>query len=107
MYDHFRPPDHFTFWQGILYRLAGLAFVAVGLILLAVYVMPWLDVRYFSPFADWFAPRFAALFGGHDIIGGIVFFLIIGAPWAAMHIWLSYDARKKRNREKASADASQ
>jgi hypothetical protein len=105
MYDHFRPPDHFTFWQGILYRLAGLAFVAVGLILLAVYVMPWLDIRYFSPFADWFAPRFAALFGGHDIIGGIVFFLIIGAPWAASHLYARRLA--KRNREKASGNPSQ
>lgn len=107
MHDHFKPPEHFTYWQGILYRLAGLVFVAIGLILLAVYVLPWLDARYFSPAIDWFLPRYTAFFGGREVLATIVFFGVIFAPWAAMHVWLSYDARKKRNRQKASADASQ
>jgi hypothetical protein len=105
MHDHFKPPEHFTYWQGTLYRLGGLAFVAVGLILLAVYVMPWLGAHYFDPLTDWTAPRFAAIFQGHDILGTIVLFAIIGTPWAASHLYARRLA--KRNREKASADTSQ
>jgi len=105
MHDHFKPPEHFTFWQGILYRLAGLAFVAVGLILLAVYVLPWLDVRYFSPWADWSTPRFFALFGEHENIAAVVGLILLALPWAASHLYARHLGKK--NREKASADASQ
>jgi hypothetical protein len=105
MYDHFRPPDHFTFWQALAYRLSGAAIVIAGLVLIAVYVLPWLDARYFSPAIDWFLPRYTAFFGGREVLATIVFFLIIGAPWAASHLYARRLA--KRNREKASADASQ
>jgi multisubunit Na+/H+ antiporter MnhB subunit len=107
MYDHFKPPEHFTFWRALAYRLSGAAIVIGGLVLIAVYAMPWLDARYFAPFSEWFTPRFFSLFGGYDTVAVIVFFAVIFAPWAGMHVWLSYDARKKRNREKASADTPQ
>jgi hypothetical protein len=105
MYDHFKPPEHFTFWQALAYRLSGAAIVIGGLVLIAVYAMPWLDARYISPAVDWAVPRYTAFFGNHDILAGTVFFAILFAPWAASHLYARRLA--KRNREKASADTSQ
>jgi hypothetical protein len=105
MYDHFRPPEHFTFWQALAYRLSGSAIVIAGLVLIAVYVMPWLDARYFSPAIDWFNVRFFAFFGDHGVMASITFFAIIAAPWAASHLYARHLGRK--NRERASGDAPQ
>ncbi len=107
MHDHFKPPEHFTYWQGIGFRVLCLVTFVAVMTLVALYVMPWVGAHYFDPFTDWFTPRFFALFGEHENFAAAAGLAIIALPWAAMHIWLSYDARKKRNREKASADASQ
>jgi hypothetical protein len=106
MYDHFRPPEHFTFWQGVGFRLLCLVTFIAAMVIFALYVLPWLGSHYFDPFTDWTSARFAAFFKGHEIIGGVVFFAIIGAPWAASHLYARHLGKRKRERE-ASGGAPQ
>lgn len=53
MPDDFRPPAHFTPLQGLAFRLLCIVTFAVGMALVAYFVIPLVEQYVSVPFSNW------------------------------------------------------